>query len=529
MSAEGFDASVVIPTFGRPDGLALLLSQLNEQSVSPDRYEVIVVDDGSPIDVRTVLPLSDYRFACTVLRQQNAGSAAARQRGTEQATGALLVFLDDDVSIGPGFLEAHLNAHIGRERLVVLGRRCSGANVQSLPLLERYRVTMGERLADEVASAELELSGEYLYTGNVSMPRALFEEVGGFDPQLREICDVELGIRLQKHGAGFALCDAAFNVHEGDPMSTEQWLARGVTDGRYWARVGHKHRDAPSAAPWHWLAVANPIARPLLAASALSPKAAGVTARVGLACAKAAAGTGMEQLAMSGASFVWAVQMFRGVGEEEGTAAAALREYREYRRMLRQSRQRPETAPAPIREFTEAVKADRRALAESHRRWDPRWQQGEDRISATLVNAGFQILFGYRVMRCLRDLGFPMGARVTARAVRHAFGADIHWDAELAPGLVVVHGFGLAISHAARVETGCILSQNVTLGLSRDPLTGMVGAPSLGKHVVVGAGAALIGPITIGENSKIMPNCSVLVSVPPRSVVEAPQPTIRPR
>ena len=175
------------------------------------------------------------------------------------------------------------------------------------------------------------------------------------------------------------------------------------------------------------------------------------------------------------------------------------------------------------------MKADRQALAESHERWDPRWREGDPRISTTLVNAGFQILLGYRVMRCLRDLGFPFAARLTARAVRHAFGADIHWDADLAPGLVIVHGFGLAISHAARVESGCILSQNVTLGLSRDPSTGEVGAPRLGKNVVVGPGAALIGPITVGEDSKIMSNCSVTGSVPARSVVEAPQPTIRPR
>ena len=245
MPADAFDVSVVIPTFGRPEGLALLLKQLNEQSLSPEQYEVVVVDDGSPVDVRTVLPLNDYRFTVRVFRQPNAGSAAARQRGSEQASGLLLIFVDDDVTVDRGFLQAHLDAHRGRDRLVVLGRRCAGANVKSLPLLERYRVTMGAQLADDVASTELELSGQYLYTGNVSMPRALFDEVGGFDPELREICDVELGIRLQKHGAAFALCNDAFVVHESDPMSTEQWLARGVRDGRYWARVGHKHAGRP--------------------------------------------------------------------------------------------------------------------------------------------------------------------------------------------------------------------------------------------------------------------------------------------
>ena len=52
-----------------------------------------------------------------------------------------------------------------------------------------------------------------------------------------------------------------------------------------------------------------------------------------------------------------------------------------------------------------------------------------------------------------------------SRSIRHAFASDIHWDAELEPGIVIVHGFGLAISYAAKVRAGCILFQNVTLGL----------------------------------------------------------------
>ncbi len=527
MTVDAFELSVVIPSFGRPAGVTQLVRQLNDQTLSPDAYEVIVIDDGSPVDVRNLLQSQDFRFSLTVERQLNAGSAAARQRGADLARGTTLLFLDDDGCVGPEFLQAHVTAHQGQERTVVLGPRRAGANADSLPLLERFRVTMGERLAADVASAQLELTGQYLYTDNVSMRRTLFDEVGGFDPELHEIHDVELGIRLEKAGARFVMCAAAFNVHETDPMTTEQWLARGVRDGRYWARVGRKHPDAPGAAPWHWLGIVNPFARPLLAASALSPVVADVTARSGLACAKMAASVGMDRLAMSGASFVWGVQMFRGVGEDAGDAAGAAREYREYRRHLKQWKHG--AGPAPIRDFVAAVKADHRALAQSHERWDPRWHEQGSGISSSVVNAGFQILLGYRLMRCFRDLGLPLATRLTARAVRHSFGADIHWDAELAPGVVVVHGFGLAISHAARVASGCVLSQNVTLGLSRDPLTGAVGAPNLGANVVVGPGAALIGPIEVGEDSKIMANCTVTQSIPARSVVEMPQPVIRPR
>jgi serine O-acetyltransferase len=94
---------------------------------------------------------------------------------------------------------------------------------------------------------------------------------------------------------------------------------------------------------------------------------------------------------------------------------------------------------------------------------------------------------------------------------------------------MIVHGMGLAISHAARVARGCILFQNVTLGMGIDPTTRRTGAPTLERNVHVGPGATLIGPITIGEGSKVMAGAVVTRSVPPGSVVETPPPEVRPR
>jgi serine O-acetyltransferase len=120
-------------------------------------------------------------------------------------------------------------------------------------------------------------------------------------------------------------------------------------------------------------------------------------------------------------------------------------------------------------------------------------------------------------------------ARIASRIIRHLYGAEIHWDAELAPGVIVVHGNGLVISHAARVGVGCVLFQHVTLGESIHPDTRLVGAPTLEPGVHVGAGAVLVGPITIGQGTKIMANAVLVRSVPPHSLVETPAATIRPR
>jgi serine O-acetyltransferase len=119
-----------------------------------------------------------------------------------------------------------------------------------------------------------------------------------------------------------------------------------------------------------------------------------------------------------------------------------------------------------------------------------------------------------------------LAAQFMSRSIRHVFASDVHWDAELEPGIVIVHGFGLAISYAARVRAGCILFQNVTLGFGPDPETKVGGAPLLERNVHVGIGATLYGPITVGEGTKIMAGCVLSKSVPPRSIVEAAVPQV---
>src|SRR5690606_15886780 len=107
--------------------------------------------------------------------------------------------------------------------------------------------------------------------------------------------------------------------------------------------------------------------------------------------------------------------------------------------------------------------------------------------------------------------------------------AEIHWDADIAPGISIVHGNGLVISKAAKVGPGCILFHQVTLGEGIDPETRAVGAPHLVADVHVGPGAKLLGPITVGAGSKIMAGVVLTRSVPPGSLVQAPVPLVTQR
>jgi len=133
------------------------------------------------------------------------------------------------------------------------------------------------------------------------------------------------------------------------------------------------------------------------------------------------------------------------------------------------------------------------------------------------------MLAWYRVMRFFRESRVPLVPQVMSRLIRHLYGAEIHWDARIEPGVSIVHGVGLVLSHAAVVGQGCILFQNVTLGENLDGATGRIGAPRLERDVHVGPGATVLGPITVGEGSKVMAGTVLTRSVPARSLVQAPE------
>src|SRR5690242_3284266 len=95
----GLWASVVIATYNRHELLRRLLAQLDDQTLDPSHYEVVVVDDGSNDDVRAALGEYRPRYALRLERQPNAGASAARQRAVELATGAVVVVVDDDMQV----------------------------------------------------------------------------------------------------------------------------------------------------------------------------------------------------------------------------------------------------------------------------------------------------------------------------------------------------------------------------------------------------------------------------------------------
>lgn len=181
-------------------------------------------------------------------------------------------------------------------------------------------------------------------------------------------------------------------------------------------------------------------------------------------------------------------------------------------------------------DMIEAVRDDHAML----RHYDGKYSADKHGDSAPIVSdlctrIGFQMLAAYRLMRFCVQAEIPLAPKVASRAIRHLYGSDIHWEAQIDPGVVVVHGMGLAISGSSRVKRGAILFHNVTLGMGIDPVSRKQGAPEIEQDVHVGASSTLVGPITVGARSKVTANCFVRASVPPDSLVEAPAPGVSPR
>ena len=514
--------SVIIAVYNRRDSVRALLAQLATQSLPATQFEVLLVDDGSVEPVAEVVTPAEYPFALTVLRQENAGPAAARHRGIVASRAPLVLSLDDDMRVGPAFLAAHLAAHEDAVTpRVVLGRLRPPTGAR-LHLVERYQLAQLDRLAQRAATDPTVVRGGHVYSGNVSFPRTLYDAVGGFDRTLRLSEDAELGIRFEAAGATIRLEDEAWAEHWSDHAALERWIARSVAYGHADSAVSARHPDDPGANPWRFLDEVNPISRPLLRLAVRWPSAGRGLARLVLVLAQLFARLRIERVAMVATTLAYGLLYYVGVREAAGSRVDARDARRAYLTSVPAHRLR---GTSLIAKCLADLRADHAQLHATDGRY--RSAHGAPARRSLLGDAvqriGFQLLVAYRIMRLTRQLGFGLLAKVQSRVIRHLYGADIHWDAELAPGVVIVHGIGLVLSHAARVGRGCILFQHVTLGESIHPVSRRVGGPTLEEDVHVAPGAVILGPITIGRRSKVAANAVVTESIAADSVVLSPR------
>jgi len=233
MNPDSAMLSVVVTTFNRRALLARCLRSLVEQDYAPEKFEVIVVDDGSTDDTQQFL--SDFKpeFDLRIIAQTNRGLAAARNAGMKAARNSIVLLLDDDLICSPVLLSEHSRAH-GQIAGPILGfgkidfDAPAGDDI-SAQIQQRHYCGSFYDSVDRGAPPVWPTHARI--PPNSSFPKDAVLDIGGFDEQFVNAHeDIELGIRLWQRQVKFVYLPAAKTVHVGT-VSSNNLAVRGARRG----------------------------------------------------------------------------------------------------------------------------------------------------------------------------------------------------------------------------------------------------------------------------------------------------------
>lgn len=211
--------SVILPTFNRIGVLRWALMEYARQSLSPDLWECVVVNDGGR-DVESEIDPLEFQFPLRIINQENAGPATARNTGAKAAHGKALLFVGDDCIPTRHLLYYHWMEHASSK----LGIAVQGYTDwhPDIPNDSFHQALMGRlgfqanwnALRNQDGSWRRECDGFFLTT-NVSINKREFERLGGFDERFPRPAweDIELGIRVQGFGVPTLFQPNAMNYH----------------------------------------------------------------------------------------------------------------------------------------------------------------------------------------------------------------------------------------------------------------------------------------------------------------------------
>ncbi len=493
--------SVVVATYNRLDLVQRLLGQFARQTLAPSDFEVVVVDDGSKEPAAPHLEKLTLPYTLRVETQANAGAAAARHRGVLAARGDVVLITDDDMQVAEDFLARHLARHPQGSRNVVIGSIRPDPAISDMPLFERWYAWLNNRIAASMSGPKRRARGWQLFTGNVSFHREDYVAAGGFDKSLGQSEDIELGVRLEKAGCRFEFCTEAAVLHGSDHTSFEKWLKRAHRYGMFDMHVASKHPDVPQVDPWRYLFEMNPLARPLLAAAVVAPEASRPVTQAVMGVARLADKAGLSKVAFMGTSVTYAMEYLRGARTEAGSLPKAAKHVARF--ALTGGK------PGQVLRLARALKDDALQVARS--------EHGGTGVKAVasmvLTSDAYRVLALQRLREAARGLGIPLGNHALRVAQTAVLGVEIGKDVELGNGVYFVHSLGTVVGGDAKVGNRVRFYGNNTVGTAKDD-----GYPVIEDDVWVGAGARILGPITIGARSRIGANAVVLKDVPPDSV-----------
>lgn len=155
-----------------------------------------------------------------------------------------------------------------------------------------------------------------------------------------------------------------------------------------------------------------------------------------------------------------------------------------------------------------------RETIRAYQKNDPAARSG---LEIFLLYNGFHAIVYYRISHWLYQHRLKFLARWVSQHAKWTTGVEIHPAAAIGRRLVIDHGTGVVIGATAQIGDDCLIYQGVTLG-GTGISTGKR-HPTLGDGVMVGSGAKILGPITVGDHARVAANAVVLRDVPENSTV----------
>ncbi|HLD60946.1 MAG TPA: glycosyltransferase family A protein [Patescibacteria group bacterium] len=237
--------SIVIPVYNHAHTLERCLRSIEGQTYRP--IEVIIVDDGSTDSLSEVLNKLQFNFSPTVIRQENMGAAAARNRGFKEATGEYIIFWDADTLARPEMLEKLLRALEGDKTAAyaycrfkfgwkkMKSQEFNGEDLKSYNYIDTTSLVRRNVLSSLLEGG----AGEVLGNALQYIPTPLFrgDASGPFDESLKRFQDWDLWLTLLEQGkSGVFVSEVLYTkiVHGRKGMSS--WLPR------FWYRLPWRGR-----------------------------------------------------------------------------------------------------------------------------------------------------------------------------------------------------------------------------------------------------------------------------------------------
>jgi len=234
MSAHTPVISAILCSYNRAALLRRALQALCTQSLAAEQFEVLLIDDGSTDDTAAVATEFQQLLPLRYIHQPNAGLAAAKNHGIEQARGPIVLFVDDDDVMDPDCLRQHLLSHAEhpQPQFAVLGYTDLLPEVARSPLMRYVTDSAGLLFCYGPLKHSDILDYRHFWGGRSSCKRSFLLEHGVFNPVFRFGAeDIELGYRLSTAGLQVVFNRQAIS-HMLRSLSFDDFCRRSYLQGR---------------------------------------------------------------------------------------------------------------------------------------------------------------------------------------------------------------------------------------------------------------------------------------------------------